>query len=372
MNVKHIIIACLLTISIFLIYSNEANAAEEIIVTSFDELTANVEKNVKNYSSEFEIVYTGDMTDFQITARQILPKIIEEDDLVAGTLKSYKQTVKSTSKKGIIVYELTYFTSKQKDELADKLIDTQLKKIKKTAKTDFAKVKAVNDFIVLNTSYGGSTADRYTAYGLMKNKQAVCQGYALVAYKMLEKLDIPVRYVVGNAGNQNHAWNKVKVSGVWYNIDMTWNDPTPNSPTEIQYNYFLVSDKQLAKDHTWQKANYPSSTSTKYDVLANASSAVLVGNKFYYSNSKDKERVYSFDIKTKSVKKVSNVRAQYLIYGKGKLFFSNYSNGAYIYSMKTSGKNLKQWNKKNSSYLKISGSYLQYKVGSKNYKMKIS
>lgn len=372
MRIKHLIITFILALSVVFFYSKDAKAAEQVTVNSFDELTQNVSENVKNYTDEFEVVYTGNMSNFQQAARQILPQIIDEDDMVAGTLKSYKQTVKSTSKQGAIAYELTYFTSKSKDEAADKLIDAQIKKIKKTAKTDFAKVKAVNDFIVSNTTYGGTSSDRYTAYGLMKNKVAVCQGYALVAYKMFEKLDIPVRYVVGYAGNQNHAWNKVKVSGKWYNLDTTWNDPTPNSPTEVQYNYFLVSDKQLSKDHTWQKSNYPTASSTKYDVLANASSAVLVGNKFYYANKKDNEKLYSFDIKTNAKKKVANVRVQYLVYAKSKLFFSNYSNGAYIYSIKTSGKSLKQWNKKNSSYLSVKSSYLYYKIGSKNYKMKIS
>lgn len=344
-------------------------AVNKMEVKSIPELTSKVEKNIENYTGKFEIVYTGNMANFQKNARNVLPQIMKENDTVAGTLKSYRQTLKFSSQKGAVEYELSYFTSKKKDSIADKMIAAEVKKIKKTAKTDFQKVKAVNDFVVKNTSYGGNKADRYTTYGLMKDKVAVCQGYALVTLKMLEGLNIPVRYVVGTARNQNHAWNKVKVSGQWYNLDTTWNDPTPNSPTEVQYNYFLLSDKEFSKTHKWVKSNYPAANSKKYDVLTNASSAVLVGNKFYFSNKKDREKIYYFDIKTFKSKKISNTRAQYLVYGKGKIYFSNYSNGAYIYSMNTSGKLLKQHNKKNSSYLRVSGSYLHYKIGKKNYKL---
>lgn len=372
MKINQIITTVILVITIFFINNNsDVKAAKKMEVKSISELTSKVEKNVENYTGKFEIVYTGNMSNFQKNARNVLPEIMKENDSVAGTLKSYKQTLKFSSKKGAVEYELSYFTSKKKDAAADKLIAAEVKKIKKTAKTDFQKVKAVNDFVVKNTSYGGKKADRYTTYGLMNDKVAVCQGYALVTLKMLEALKIPVRYVVGTARNQNHAWNKVKVSGKWYNLDTTWNDPTPNSPTEVQYNYFLLSDKQFSKTHKWNKSNYPASNSTKYDVLTNASSAVLVGNKFYFSNKKDREKIYSFDIKTFKNKKVSNTRAQYIVYGKNKLYFSNYSNGAYIYSMKTSGKSLKQLNKKNSSFLKVQGSYLHYKIGKKNYKLKI-
>ncbi len=44
-----------------------------------------------------------------------------------------------------------------------------------------------------------------------------------------------------------HAWNQVKVDGVWYNIDVTWDDP--DSGSTIYYDYFCVSDDVFLKEH---------------------------------------------------------------------------------------------------------------------------
>lgn len=349
----------------------EVNAAGQTNVKTINDFNKALETNLTKYNTSFTINYSGNMDNFQEEAQKIFPALINKNDIISGTLKQYEQTMVLYSDKGSIKYKIQYFTSKSKDAIADKLVTQQVNKINKTAKTDFDKVKAVNDYIVSNTSYGGIGDDRHTAYGLMQKKIAVCQGYALATYKMLTKLNIPVRYVVGKSKNQDHAWNKVKISGVWYNLDTTWNDPVPNSETEINYNYFLVSDKQLKKTHTWKTANYPAATNKKYDVLADSSSAVLVGNIFYYSNSKDKEKLYSYNIKTAKKMKVSNLRVQYLVYSNKKLYFSNYSNGAFLYSMALSGKNVKQLNKLNSYDLVLKKSYLHFKSSEKNYRLKI-
>lgn len=372
MKVKYYLLSFLFILVMSICGNNiKASAENKIDVKTMDEFIKRVEMNLNKYNTNFTIDYSGDMNEFQQKAQKIIPTLINKNDLIAGTLKQYEQSIIMYSDEGEIQYKIQYFTSKTKDAIADKLIDQQVKKIKKTAKTDFDKVKAVNDYIVSNTSYGGIGDDRHTAYGLMQKKIAVCQGYALSVQKMLTKLNIPVRYVVGRSLNQDHAWNKVKVSGVWYNLDTTWNDPVPNSETEISYKYFLISDAQLKKTHTWKKANYPAATNKKYDFLADSSSAVLVGNVFYYSNSKDKERLYSYNLKTVKKEKLSNTRVQYLVYANSKLYFSNYSNGAYLYSMALKGKNIKQLNKMNSYNLMLKGSYLYFKSKEKNYRMKI-
>ena len=43
----------------------------------------------------------------------------------------------------------------------------------------------------------------------------------------------------------NHMWNKVKVDGKWYNLDLTSDDPTPNLSSLANHTYFLLSDEEL-------------------------------------------------------------------------------------------------------------------------------
>ncbi|POZ55238.1 hypothetical protein LYSIN_00020 [Lysinibacillus sphaericus] len=99
---------------------------------------------------------------------------------------------------------------------------------------------------------------------MLSEGKGVCQAYALVLYRMLDMLGFEVQYVPGKVGEQLHAWVLVKLDNEWYHIDVTWDDPLPDRKGEVRYNYFLVSDQQLAKDHTWDFASFPSATSEKY------------------------------------------------------------------------------------------------------------
>ena len=67
---------------------------------------------------------------------------------------------------------------------------------------------------------------------VLKEHKGVCQGYALLALKMLRELGIETLYVVGEVNTGPHAWNLVKVDGEWYHLDTTWNDPVPDRGNE--------------------------------------------------------------------------------------------------------------------------------------------
>ena len=75
----------------------------------------------------------------------------------------------------------------------------------------------------------------------MFNKEAVCQGYAQLIYKMLKELGVPVRVICGYGGSDVlHGWNIVKLGGYYYNIDATWDaEVWQNIDT---YRYFLKGD----------------------------------------------------------------------------------------------------------------------------------
>ena len=123
---------------------------------------------------------------------------------------------------------------------------------------DFEKVKYVNDFVVLNTAYNlESAASPYTPYSILFNGEGVCEGYALTTLLLLEASGVETRYISGEVETGLHAWNLVKLDGEWYHLDTTWNDPVPNQPGKVRYDYFLVSDATLRADHTWEEGKYP-------------------------------------------------------------------------------------------------------------------
>jgi transglutaminase/protease-like cytokinesis protein 3 len=88
----------------------------------------------------------------------------------------------------------------------------------------------------------------------------------------MDMLDIECDIITGVADGESHAWNRVKIDGEYYLIDVTWNDPVTDNPSDrINYEYFNVTDEVLSISHT------PTRTQTK---IANSTEH----NYFYYNN----------------------------------------------------------------------------------------
>jgi transglutaminase/protease-like cytokinesis protein 3 len=150
---------------------------------------------------------------------------------------------------------------------------TTMKKIKQIIEQiiqedmqDVDKVKAVHDYIVLNTRYDydnllSNTIPEisFTAEGVLAKQIAVCQGYAFAFQLFMEQLSIGSKVVVGTdlKTGLGHAWNMVKLDGNWYHVDTTWDDPVPDKEGTVQYNYFLITDEVLEEDHDWIRSDYP-------------------------------------------------------------------------------------------------------------------
>lgn len=148
-----------------------------------------------------------------------------------------------------------------------KKVDTKIKKVLKRLNLyeeddPEAMIERIHKYIINQVTFDYRNEDKcyYSAYhGLFKQK-TVCNGYALLAYKMLNMLGIPCKYISGMAKNEDgdlllHAWNIVKIGKKWYNLDITWDD---NDDGKIYYDYFLVGSKLFHKDHeedSWYKTD---------------------------------------------------------------------------------------------------------------------
>ena len=128
------------------------------------------------------------------------------------------------------------------------------------------KVKAVHDYIVLNGKYDANKI-YYSDYDLLTEGTSVCNGYALLTYNMLNKLNIPVNLVYGTAAGEDHIWNMVKLGDYWFHLDTTWNDPSSDVGT-VLYSYYMLTEKEITKDHIIdENLEIPKSTKNYYDYL---------------------------------------------------------------------------------------------------------
>lgn len=137
--------------------------------------------------------------------------------------------------------------------------------------SEYETAKVLHDWLILNCEYdmryyeGGMPYESYTAYGPLKNRIAVCAGYAEAYKALLEAAGMEAEYVSGYAGGGRHGWNIIKVDGAWYHVDTTWDDPIPDKEGYIRYNYFLKSDSYMRSNrHSDWSASHVC-TSTKYD-----------------------------------------------------------------------------------------------------------
>ncbi len=108
--------------------------------------------------------------------------------------------------------------------------------------SDFDKVMAVHDYMVLNYHYDLSSTPNHSIT-MMVTKTGVCQSYALAFLHLMHELEIPCIFVGSEA--MNHAWNLVQVEGDWYHIDLTWDDPVSDKFAEVRHTYALLSDEAL-------------------------------------------------------------------------------------------------------------------------------
>ena len=115
---------------------------------------------------------------------------------------------------------------------------------------DLQKVLALHDWLAIHLQYDQATAagtsvnrDSFTAYGALVNRKAVCEGYALAYQSLLKRCGIQA--VTISSESMNHGWNLVCLGGEWYHVDVTWDDPAPDTLGCSEHTFFLRSDMAM-------------------------------------------------------------------------------------------------------------------------------
>ena len=112
--------------------------------------------------------------------------------------------------------------------------------------TDYSRVLYLHDYLVTHTEPADTseTGRIYDAYGALVEGRAVCSGYSQAMVLLLQRAGIPCGICEGLAGGSRHSWNYACVSGVYYWIDATWDDP---AGTELVHDYCLTDDAHLQR-----------------------------------------------------------------------------------------------------------------------------
>ena len=144
-----------------------------------------------------------------------------------------------------------YYTSAAQEAEMNVAVETLLTSLDLEEADTYTKIKTVYDYICANVTYDDANLNdesyllKYTAYAALVDGTAVCQGYAVLFYRLMLELGIDARVITGvqTSTDSGHAWNIVELYGNYYNVDSTW-DAGRN-----EYSYFLRNNENFL-DHT--------------------------------------------------------------------------------------------------------------------------
>ncbi|MEF9951506.1 MAG: transglutaminase domain-containing protein [Clostridium sp.] len=259
--------------------SSETKGTPTYNVSDYKDYYEAVRSSIKNLEPSINLVFRDNYLN------EDRDKVLSYANDLIRTLGpgNYIRKYSITHKKSTVYeyYTITYNYEKELSEIKKQNLEVE-KSVKKIisniitpSMSDFEKEKVIHDYIVNNTRYDNENFEKnttpiesHTAYGVFKNKTAVCEGYAIAMKKLLDEANVESLIVIGKADKYDHAWNLVRLEDNWYHVDPTWNDPVYKVNGKlvdiISYDYFNLSDKEILKDHSFEKRNYPESTGGKY------------------------------------------------------------------------------------------------------------
>ena len=217
--------------------------------SSMEELDREISNNLKNHEEIFTIRYLNDISNLKAGINSVINDVISQDDYLHYTLAKYSYIYEGYEGDVAIKFNVNYTETRGQTDYVTQRIDEILGEIITDDMDAYQKEKAIHDYIVQNVDYD-TTLSENTAYAALTKGNTVCQGYALLAYKMLNKAGIETRIIEG-AAEEPHLWNLVQLDGRWYHLDCTWDDPLQSREGFISYKYFNLTDEQIRTDHSW-------------------------------------------------------------------------------------------------------------------------
>ncbi len=91
------------------------------------------------------------------------------------------------------------------------------------------------DRYAYDTRSTGANAD---AHSFFRDGVGICQAYALAFLALARGAGLEADFVSSDA--MDHAWNHVKVDGVWYHVDVTRDDPIPSAEGSEEVNHLRL------------------------------------------------------------------------------------------------------------------------------------
>lgn len=177
--------------------------------------------------------------------------------------------------------------------------------------SDFEIALYLHDYLCLHFSYD-TTYQIYDIYGFLSEGSGVCQAYTLTYIALLDRYGIASDVAV--SADMNHIWNVIMLGGRAFHVDVTWDDPIPDSAGQALHANFLRSDAGIAMTghYGWQSDLTCSSDAYESTFLAkvNVPFSYTAGQWFYADG--EARAVFAADFTTMSTAPVIQTDEKWL------------------------------------------------------------
>lgn len=231
-----------------------------------DAVADQIRNTLRNHSWRVTLTYRshGDnMEDIRQMVDELIERAMEEtDDPTVGDYiryqfggydMDYSYSLDGDDYCYVIRIMPHYYTTVEQEEAVDAEVAGILSQMAFTKETPEAeKIRAIYNYVYDTVKYDRVHKKnpnyhlKTTAYAAAVQHTAVCQGYSVLMYRLLEEAGIDCRVVTGTAINDTdeeyHAWNLVRSDGLYYNLDVTWDWQTQT------HDYYMKSDASFS-DH---------------------------------------------------------------------------------------------------------------------------
>lgn len=256
-------------------YASTLSDEEVSYLTDESQVIAQIRESMRLRKSEFKIYYQRNMKDKEDSGDWFKAWVSEkfyywieqasketnrcdEGDYITFHMGKVgmKTSASADSEKNYhftFTFECSFYTTADQEEIVKSKVNDIFKQIGMSDQlSDYEKTKRIYDYICENVTYDTANLEnddyklKYSAYAAVVNNSAVCQGYANLFYYMAKQAGLDTRIVAGVATSggttEKHGWNIVKLGGVYYLLDSTWDAGRKT------YGYFLKGSVSY-KDH---------------------------------------------------------------------------------------------------------------------------
>jgi len=269
--------------SVFLPAGKTARTHESLVdCLSYAAFKSTMEEHYGRRITEFSIHLQYDFLFSQVEdiVRQAHDEVLAADDYLRFSYVGYTVNWSGHDGDATLDVQVQYLTTYTQEQYVSQRVKDIIGQITAPTMNEEQKEKEIHDWIVVHVEYDTSDPTDplgYTAYGALLFGRAVCQGYALLGFRMLQQAGLDARIVSGHGKGEGHAWNMVRTCGNWYHLDITWDDPVSSGqePGVVHYDYFNRSDDEMRRDHSWETAGYPVASATYVPGICSGETALL-------------------------------------------------------------------------------------------------